>query len=133
MPLPYTRELVRRLDSACEAQNARRMFFAEDAQGRTHAAIYLVWDENSAYYLMGGGDPELRSSGASSLLLWEAIQFAATVSNKFDFEGSMGESIERFFRGFGARQVPYFYVRRMNRRLQILSSGREILKAIMGY
>jgi hypothetical protein len=132
LPLPYTRELVRRLDSACEARNARRMFFAEDAEGRTHAAIYLVWDENSAYYLMGGGDPELRSSGATSLLMWEAIQFAASVTRTFDFEGSMGESIERFFRGFGARQVPYFYVRRMSHRLKVLSSGREMIKAIMG-
>ncbi len=132
LSLPYSHELVYRLDSACEARNARRIFFAEDAQGRTHAAIYIVWDENSAYYLMGGGDPELRNSGATSLLMWEAIQFAATVTKKFDFEGSMGESIERFFRGFGARQRRYFYVRRMSRRMKVLSSGREMLKAIVG-
>ena len=59
---------------------------------------------------MGGGDPEFRNSGATSLLMWNAIQFASTVSQIFDFEGSMIESVERFFRGFGAVQTPYFSI-----------------------
>ena len=109
---PYSPDLLRRLDSACEKQGARKIWVAEDEQKRKHAAIYVVWDENSAYYIMGGGNPELRTSGATSLLLWEAIKFAATVTGKFDFEGSMSESIERFFRGFGAHQVAYHHLTR---------------------
>src|SRR5260370_7073664 len=89
------------------------MFFAEGPEGRIHAAVYIIWDDRSAYYLMGAADPELRNSGATSLLLWEAIQFAATVTRSFDFEGSMIESIERFFRAFGAKQKPYFHISRM--------------------
>ena len=72
-----------------------------DSQGRIHAASYFVYDEKCCYYLIGGGDPELRTSGASSLLMWEGIKFASTVSGSFDFEGSMIEPIERFFRAFG--------------------------------
>jgi len=112
--LPYSRELVARLDRACVERNCRRIFFAEDSQGQLHAAIYLVWDEQSAYYLMGGADPELRNSGATSLVMWEAIQFAGTVTRSFDFEGSMIEPVERFFRSFGARQRPYFQVSKVN-------------------
>ncbi|QCS49049.1 GNAT family N-acetyltransferase [Picosynechococcus sp. PCC 11901] len=130
--LPYTRELVQRLDTACLKYQARQIFFAEDAQGRIHAAIYIVWDENSAYYLMGGADPELRNSGSTSLLMWEAIQFAATVTKKFDFEGSMIEPVERFFRAFGAKQVPYFQVTRMSRRMKLLMTGREMLQLFSG-
>jgi len=129
--LPYSRELARRLDAACVEHQARRIFFAEDAQGQIHAAIYIVWDENSAYYLMGGGNPELRNSGATSLLLWEGIQFAAKVTQKFDFEGSMIESVERFFRAFGARQIPYFQLTRMSRRLKLLMAGRDMVKALI--
>lgn len=129
--LPYSRELVRRLDAACIERQARQIFFAEDAQGNVHAAIYIVWDENSAYYLMGGGDPQLRNSGATSLLMWEAIKFAATVTKKFDFEGSMIESVERFFRAFGARQIPYFRVTRMSRRMKLLMTGRELVKVFV--
>jgi hypothetical protein len=90
------------------------MLFAQDAQGRLHAAAYIVWDEQAAYYLMGGADPELRTSGATSLLMWEAIKFASTVTQTFDFEGSMIESIERFFRAFGAKQKRYFRVSKTN-------------------
>lgn len=130
LSLPYSRELVKNLDLACAEHNQRKMFFAEDEQGRIHAAIYLVWDDESAYYLMGGGDPELRNSGAHSFLMWETIKFAATVTKKFDFEGSMVESIERFFRGFGAKQTSYFYVKRMSRRMQFFNGVRDAIISI---
>jgi hypothetical protein len=133
LPLPYPRESVRRLDDACSARSARKIFFAEDASGRVHAAAYIVWDERSAYYLMGGGDPELRTSGATSLVLWEAIKFSHQVSHRFDFEGSIIESVERFFRAFGARQVPYFNVSRRSRRLRVLMSARDMMKALVGH
>lgn len=106
---PYSREVVRRIDAACGNEH-RKIFFAEDSDGDIHAAIYIIWDENSAYYLMGGGDPELRNSGATSFLIWNAINFAASVTKRFDFEGSMIESVERFFRAFGATQKTYFSV-----------------------
>jgi hypothetical protein len=105
---PDSPELIRRLDGACARREVRRIFIAEDSEGRQHAGVYIVWDANSAYYLMGGGNPELRSSGATSLCMWEAIKFASTVTRSFDFEGSMIEPVERFFRAFGAEQVPYF-------------------------
>ena len=117
MALPYTRDFVRRLDKAAAQNQARKIFIAEDEQGRHHAGVYLIWDDNTAYYLMGGGDPDLRNSGATSLCMWEAIQFAATVTKNFDFEGSMIEPVERFFRGFGAVQTPYFSISKTNSKL----------------
>jgi len=36
------------------------MFFAQDARGKIHSAAYIIWTSDCAYYLMGGGDPELR-------------------------------------------------------------------------
>ncbi len=107
---PYSNELVRRLDEACASRKCRKIWVARDAQGAAHAAIYVVWDQSSAYYLMGGSNPALRNSGATSLCLWHAICHAQNVTMMFDFEGSMIEPVERFFRAFGARQVPFFYV-----------------------
>lgn len=127
--LPYSHDLVRRLDAACSAHVAGRVLCAEDAAGRVHAVLYLVWDPQSAYYIIGGTDPNLRGSGAASLLLWEAILFAATVTRRFDFEGSMIESIERFFRGFGGRQIPYLRVIGMSRRMRILRLVRDLADA----
>ena len=108
--LPYTKAFVENLDAAATERKARKIFIAEDSQGRRHAGVYLVWDSQTAYYLMGGGDPELRNSGATSLCMWEAIKFASAVTKGFDFEGSMIEPVERFFRAFGAKQTPYHAV-----------------------
>jgi len=127
--LPYSERIVQRLDRACVDRTCRKIWIAEDDQGRRHAGAYIVWDENSAYYLMGGGDPELRNSGAASLVLWEAIKHASTVTRKFDFEGSMVESIERFFRAFGGRQKPVFNISRANSKLLQL---RQCLLIMMG-
>ncbi len=107
---PCPERIIRAIDEACSARDRRRIFIAEDVQGRQHAAVYMVWDENSAYYLLGGGDPALRNSGAASLCMWEAIRYAAAVTKRFDFCGSMVEPIEHFVRAFGGNQCPYFSV-----------------------
>lgn len=127
MALPYSEEYVKRLDKACVKRQARKILIAEDQDGKQHAGVYIVWDKNSAYYLMGGGDPELRNSGATSLCMWEAIKFAATVTNRFDFEGSMIEPVERFFRAFGGVQTPYFAVHKTpSRVLRTINFLREL-------
>lgn len=115
--VPYSLDFVKRIDRAVMNRQQRKIFIAQDSEGRFHAGVYIVWDDKSAYYLMGGGDPELRNSGATSLCMWEAIKFASTVTKSFDFEGSMIEPVERFFRGFGAVQTPYMQVSRRNSKL----------------
>ena len=106
----YADDLVLRLDAACKRRECRKMLFAVDDEERLHAAVYLVWDNRSVYYIMGGGDSSLRQSKANSLLVWEAIKFALAAGKSFDFEGSMIEPIEKFFRSFGAVQKPYFSI-----------------------
>jgi hypothetical protein len=109
---PDSPELVRRLDAACAERDARRILGAVDAQGRVHAALYIVWDERTCYALINARDPELQTHGSNTLLYWEAIRLASEVSRVFDFEGSMLEPIEHYFRGFGGRQTPYFSISR---------------------
>lgn len=112
LKFPVSEAIFRRIDLACDTRNCRKIWLAKDAAGTAHAGAYIVWDRGRAYYLFGGSDPGLRNSGAGSLCLWHAINAAAEVTATFDFEGSVIEAIERFFRAFGARQVPYFVVAR---------------------
>ena len=107
---PHSEQTFINLDKACAPRNARKIFIAVDEDGRPHAGVYIVWDKNSAYYLLSGSDSELRNSGATSLCLWEAIRFASTVTKEFNFEGSMIEPVERFVRGFGAKQKLVFNI-----------------------
>jgi lipid II:glycine glycyltransferase (peptidoglycan interpeptide bridge formation enzyme) len=129
-PASSTVEKIRQIDRACASRQRRKILLARDSQGKIHAGIYLVWDENSAYYLVGGADPEFRTTGAMSLLLWEAIQFSATVTKQFDFVGSMNESIERFVRGFGGKQVSYFVITKMSQRMKIIMAAKDIFTSI---
>jgi hypothetical protein len=131
--LPVSMELLYRLDAACDKRHCRRMFFAEDAHGRVHAAAYVVWNADCAYYLMGCGDPELRNSGAGSLVLWEAIRFASTVSRQFDFEGSMIEPVERFFRAFGGEPIPFFSLSKLSRQLAFVVGLYHAGSALLGH
>ena len=110
MLMPYSENILKNLLNISISRNQCKWFIAQDKKGYNHAGVLIVWDENSAYYLMGGGNPNLRNSGATSLCMWEAITFASTVTKKFDFEGSMIESVERFFRAFGAAQKPYIHI-----------------------
>lgn len=127
------RQLVRRIVERTTDMGHGRSLLATDAEGRVHAGVFIVWDERCAYYLLGGGDPELRGSGAHSFLLWEAIRFASAVSKAFDFEGSMVPAIERFFRAFGARQRPYPYVwRNSGRVFGAANHLRDAYRALRG-
>ena len=107
---PKGGDRLSRLIAACRERCQGDLWGACDDRGRLHAAAFVAWQESSAYYLAGGGDPALRSSGAHSLLLWECIRHAARYTATFDFEGSMIPGVERFFREFGAVQTPYFTI-----------------------
>ena len=92
----HSHDFVRRIDDICAQRRQRKIYFAKDAHGRAHAAVYVVFDTLAAYYLMVGSDPDLRQSGAVSLCTWEAIRGARETSNRFDFEGSMMRKVEPY-------------------------------------
>jgi hypothetical protein len=119
--LPVSTDLLHRIDWACQKRDCGKLLVAEDGRGKIHSAAYIVWDTRCAYYLIAGSDPELRNSGACSLVMWEAIQFASRVSRQFDFEGSIIEPIERFFRSFGGEPIPYFSLLKLSRPMTFLA------------
>lgn len=114
---PYTLDFLKHLDQA--VKNQRIILFGKDNQNNIHAALYLLWDQDRAYYLIGGINPEFRNSGANSLLFWEALKYVSSFVSEFDFEGSMIQPIERFFSTFGAIQTPYFQISKDNRTMPV--------------
>lgn len=121
----YSADYIRRLDAACAKHGRRKFFIVVNAEGRPCASNYIVWDDSSAYGLMNGVDPEMRNTGAATLCMWEVLKFASTVTRKFDFFGSMNETIEPFVRSFGAHQVPYFTISKTPSRLLRLRRGLQ--------
>lgn len=113
---PYEASMLHRVARACLDRDRATVLSAVDAAGMVHATLFCVRDERRTWYLAGGGDPELRSSGAGSMLMWELIKDAAKRGLVFDFEGSMIPGVERYFRNFGGRQETYFAVTRTSAR-----------------
>lgn len=119
LKIPYSFGFLQKKDDILHRRGERKIFFARDDHGKVHSALYLIWDGQSSYVHMVGEDPALRSSGAGILLIWEAIRFTAEVLglDKFDFEGSMIEGVERVRRDCGAKQIPYFSISKTPSRL----------------
>ena len=130
---PMSRELGFRLIGACEANGSGKYLDAIDTQGNVHSCAYFVFDRKTCYYLLGASDPEFRSSGAQSLLLWKGIQFASQHSETFDFEGSMIEGIENFFRQFGGVCTPYYTVTRKTFAGEVMEAAKPRVKRLLGY
>ena len=118
--LTYQRQQIRNpifpqtwqsVEQVLKEKNARSILLAKNTEGSSEAAVYVVFDNSTAYYLAGGSTELGRSKGAMHGLLWQAIQEAAARGcTVFDFEGSMLQGVEPFFRGFGGELTPYFRV-----------------------
>jgi hypothetical protein len=129
---PRERAFLRRVAEGALSQGHARIAFALDEKRNAHAGTLIVFDRRSAHYLIGGSDARYRTSGAASLLIWDAVQFAAGVSKLFDFEGSMVEAISRFFRGFNPECVPVSHVYSTSRRGALAVSLHDGVAALIG-
>lgn len=125
--VPYSFEVVKKLYEACSYNNAVKMYFAiyED---NIIAVNFLVYDENTVYYLMGGIHPDFKDLGGMDIVQFESIKFALESGRAFDFEGSMIESIEKYFRSFGAVQKPYLHITKTNSKILKL---KKVIKEIL--
>lgn len=130
---PIEKELIDRILTNSLKHNAGRMITALDDNNNVHAAAFFLYDANRCYYLIGGKNAEYKNTNAPTLLLWEGIQMAASVSKVFDFEGSMIEGIESFFQRFGGKPVVYYNVNKLSWFDSLKYSLKPSIKRLMGY
>jgi Acetyltransferase (GNAT) domain len=126
----YTLETLQQLDNVLGEKHARQLFLARDTEGvqdgdkgALHGGVYIIIWNGTAHYIAGGSHPEKRQSGAMSLLIWRAIEWAAQQGcHTFDFEGSMIPQVETLFRAFGGKQKPFFRITKTkNRAFELLT------------
>lgn len=112
----YDLENIREMNRVFSEHQAGVLFMAKDGENRVHSGLYLTYDKKSANVHMVGEDQHLRTSGAGSLLVWEAIKYTRNTLGltQFDFEGSVIENIEENRRAYGAEQFAYHRIRKVN-------------------
>jgi hypothetical protein len=77
--------------------------------GKAVNVSFVVYDDQCAYALMSAiTDDAPRNS--QTYLFWQMIRHLSTVTQSFDFEGSMDAGNEYFYRTFGTVQTPFFEV-----------------------
>jgi hypothetical protein len=115
--IAYSFDHFNKIYNSAYSHNAGRTIYAIDKDNNIHAGLFVIWDKNSAYDLISTIDPSFRNSGGASLLIREIIKFLSDKTDKFDFEGSMIESVEKSFRQFGAKQKPYFDISKIDSKI----------------
>lgn len=104
-----------------------RLLLAKDIEGNVHAGLFYVWDHSTMYYLLGGTDKTFNGSGAMGMLLHQAITTAQVMGlKKFDFEGSMEQGVDRFFKTFQPTEIIYYSFQKKTSSL--LGLARKIKK-----
>lgn len=97
------------------------------------AAVALTLQDQRAAFLTITGYADETPAGATSLLLAGLIDRALAAGIDFDFEGSMIQPIEAYYRGFGGLLTPYFRIWRPG----VLNSGKGLAlrwaRRAMGY
>lgn len=106
--IAYSEAFFHSLNTACEQHEARKILGLQDASSALHAAVYLVYDKTTCYFLIPCYAPEFGNSGAGARIADEAIRFASEKGLAFDFEGSMIPGVANHYAQFGSTPR-YFY------------------------
>ncbi len=75
------------------------------------SAAFILFDGNRVYYLNAFSTNEGRENRAMYAIVDSIIKEFAGSGRILDFEGSMVEGVARFYKGFGALQEKYFYLK----------------------
>ncbi len=130
---PIDKKLLGNIIKNSRENHGGQMISASDADGNIHAAAFFLYDKRRCYYLIGGKDAAYKNSNGLTLVIWEGIKFASTVSKIFDFEGSMIEGIENYFRRFGGKATVYYHVTKQNIFLDFADIINPRIKRMIGY
>jgi hypothetical protein len=105
--VPFGQEQLWELCEELRSEEVGRVYEARDAEGRLHAAALITFDARMGFYTLSAAAPELRRSGANSLLLWGIFRDLSSPIRSFDMVGANLRSITRFKERFGGELVEY--------------------------
>jgi hypothetical protein len=114
----YDRRMRTNVMAACLEHGRGRIRFAVDATGAPQSAIFTAWDDEAEYYLMSTRAPD-SGNGATSLLIWAALQEAASRGRIFDLDGIDSQTNHLLLTGFGGALRPRYLVSRTSTSFQV--------------
>lgn len=110
----YTEEYFLSLYNAAKEHGAGQILSLCDAEGITHAALWVVWDSMSSYTQVLYINPKFRNDGSSFGVVIEAMKFLSDKTQNFDFAGSMIPAVAQRNEMLGGKKVPYITLQKIN-------------------
>ena len=127
----YDRAICFALITECLRRGAGRVLLARGPEGESQAAVFTIWDHRSAYYFMSTRTLE-SMNGATSLLIWTAIQHAALRGLIFDMDRLHVKNKRLtnllLLTGFGGTVKPRYWVRRTPEIVQVGQNLARLLR-----
>jgi lipid II:glycine glycyltransferase (peptidoglycan interpeptide bridge formation enzyme) len=85
------------------------------------AASFVIYDNHTAYYLLGGYDPNNKHQGAGAMAVKNTVLHSMDLNlSVFDFEGSMLPEVEKYFRAFGGEMKTMFTVNKAKLPIELI-------------
>jgi hypothetical protein len=119
-------DACRKVLTSALAHKQGRIIASRDAEGKITAANFCAWDNATSYYVLSTRSRDA-GNGATSLLIWEAIQQAVSRGLTFDFAGLGTKGSVLLYSGFGATVAPRFVALRSSGFARLIADARALL------
>jgi len=100
-------DVLRRLIMCCIDHDQGYILGSKTKEGSLAAGAFFLFDRAHIYFLFAASSPEARQNGAMFLLIDRFIAEHAGKELILDFEGGHDKDLGRFYKSFGAVDVPY--------------------------
>ena len=102
---------------------------SDNKQGVLSAGAFFLFDHLRVYFLFAASNPEARENGAMFFLIDRFIAERSGSNHVLDFEGGNDPNLGRFYKGFGALEVPYLALR-INRLSKVATRGLYFMRKL---
>jgi hypothetical protein len=119
-------DACRRVLTSALGRKQGRIIAARNANGDIIAANFCAWDNETSFYVLSTRSKDA-GNGATSLLIWEAIQHAVLRGLIFDFAGLGTRGSVLLYSGFGASVSPRFVALRSSGFARLVADARGLL------
>ena len=87
-----------------------RLLICRNVKGAPTSASLFLFDDKTAYYLIGANDPDYRKDGTGSYIMFEQIRYCLEQGLSYvDFMGINSPFRGDFKMSFNAKSMPYYF------------------------
>ena len=107
---PFKKDKLEHFIDTLSKQDSFVSFGAYDTDNNCIAVLGIAYEKKSSYLLLNGIDIDRQIRGANAYIVDESIKYFHDKCDYYDFEGSMLNGVEQFYRRFGGELTPYYRI-----------------------